>query len=156
MTRLGLSEDEKILAGRLVAKAEARVRRWPWVRWIHLSHAAFWFLFGVWCGPLSSDFPFGTGSCPDVSDQLKLRGDPSDLPTVAEVRRAAQILDAQYEVRVTEAILALFAIAAFIVGALYVGFDVDRWKDGPRLALIAKILRAKWDAETKPEGSPGA
>jgi hypothetical protein len=68
---------------------------------------------------------------------------------VGTFRKAAIILEMRfqlYKFSVLEMTMGLLAIA---MGIFAITYSVLRWNKGPEQRLIAKLLRAKWEEDTK-------
>ncbi|MHC4744345.1 MAG: hypothetical protein ACYS8Z_20715 [Planctomycetota bacterium] len=145
---LEFSAQEQVLAEQYLAKLERQARNHDRNRWVLIFVAGSSLLFGSHC---MIHFLRDIYSDHSIADYLK-KADavpPGYLPEywfVAELRRTALVFE-EFHSRHSLALLdGLIGVICITGGALGLAFLLMRWKDGARYALLAKILRAKWNS----------
>lgn len=142
-----LSAEEQALAAQYLAKLERRARNYNRDRWLLALLAAILLIFGCHC---FLHFWRDIHSSRSIVDYLKEadRVPGGTLPKywfVNELRRTALVFEKLHAAHSLAMLEGLIGTLFFSAGAVAAGFLVIRWKQAPRLVLLAKILRAKWN-----------
>jgi hypothetical protein len=143
---LFLSPKEKSVAEQHLAKFERHVRNWNRSRWLFLG-------LGILCLVAGSCEVFlnwpGTDGLQSFVERLDSIEMPSEVPPdywfVGELRRTARFVELQYEMLSQQMMMFVIGILLFSGGVVHVSILLCRWNNGDRDAVLAKILRVKWN-----------
>jgi hypothetical protein len=154
---LFLSPKEKSVAERHLAKFERHAHNWNRSRWLLLA-------LGILCLVGGSCEVFlnwpGTDGLESFVERLDSIEIPSEVPPdywfVGELRRTARFMELQYEMGASQLMMFVIGILFLFGGIVHISILLCRWNNGDRDAVLAKILRAKWNEFTVSESANSA
>jgi hypothetical protein len=145
---LDLTPEEREIAEHYVETIERSAKQWPRMRWLCVGLLAWMFGFSLFCMQMSWT---GLMSPFSVTDRLESPEMPEDAPPtlflVAEFNRSVALLETSNRAQVLYMIEGVIGILFAFAGVLLVVMMVGHWRDGPKKALLAKLLRTELSAQ---------